>query len=88
MTQRPEPYAALATDRTFDALDALRERAQARGISMAGVALAWLLADPRVTRVVVGPGRPAHLDPVREAIDHPLDAGERDDLTEVFAGCP
>jgi aryl-alcohol dehydrogenase-like predicted oxidoreductase len=88
MTQRPEPYAALAADVTFDALDALRERSQARGTSMAGTALAWLLADPRVTRVVVGPGRPAHLEPVREAIHHPLEAGERDNLTEVFAGCP
>ena len=85
MTQRPEPYAALATDQTFDALDALRERSERRGTSMAGTALAWLLADPRVTRIVVGPGRPAHLEPVREAVERPLDADERDALTELFA---
>lgn len=85
MTQRPEPYAALATDATFDALEILRARSAQRGASMAGTALAWLLADARVTRIVVGPGRPAHLDPVREAVAHPLDPDERDGLTEVFA---
>ena len=85
MTQRPEPYASLATEATFDALEVLRERSARRGTSMAGTALAWLLADPRVTRIVVGPGRPAHLDAVREAVAHPLDPGERDGLTKAFA---
>ena len=84
MTQRPEPYAALATGRTFDALDRLRELSERRGSSMAGTSLAWLLADERVTRIVVGPGRPAHLDPVREAIEQPLSAGEHDALTASF----
>jgi aryl-alcohol dehydrogenase-like predicted oxidoreductase len=85
MTQRPEPYAELATDATFDALDGLRELSQSRGSSMAGTALAWLLADERVTRVVVGPGRPAHLDPIVEAVKLPLSASERDTLTERFS---
>ena len=74
MTQRPEPYRALATDGTYDTLDRLGALAAARGISMAGLALAWLLADPRVTQVVTGPGRPEHLAPVREALQHPLTA--------------
>jgi aryl-alcohol dehydrogenase-like predicted oxidoreductase len=39
-----------------------------RGISLAGLALAWLLADDRVTQIVIGPGRPEHLAPVREAL--------------------
>ena len=37
-------------------------------MSMAGLALAWLLADERVTQVVIGPGRPEHLAPVGEAL--------------------
>jgi aryl-alcohol dehydrogenase-like predicted oxidoreductase len=49
---------------------------------MPGVALAWLLADARVTQVVVGPGRPAHLEPVREALSNPLEA---DDLAQLEA---
>jgi aryl-alcohol dehydrogenase-like predicted oxidoreductase len=77
MTQRPEPYRGFATDRTYDALTRLQALASGRGISMAGLALAWLLADERVTQVVIGPGRPEHLAPLREALIHPLTARER-----------
>src|SRR5690242_3573891 len=71
MTQRPEPYRKLVTGATYDALDRLRALADRHGISMAGLALAWLLADERVTQVVIGPGRPEHLAPVAEALRHP-----------------
>src|SRR6202000_1843332 len=54
MTQRPEPYAGLAAERTFAALDALAEFARARDQSMAGAAIAWLLADPRIEQIVLG----------------------------------
>ena len=77
MTQRPEPYRGLVTGATYDALDRLRALADSRGISMAGLALAWLLADERVTQVVIGPGRPEHLAPVAEALRHPLTGPER-----------
>jgi aryl-alcohol dehydrogenase-like predicted oxidoreductase len=85
MTQRPEPYEQLISDRTFDALDRLAEIAAERGTSMAGVALAWLLADDRVTQIVVGPGRPEHLEPVREALERPLSADERARLQREFS---
>jgi aryl-alcohol dehydrogenase-like predicted oxidoreductase len=86
MTQRPEPYASLAaSDRTFDALEALEAFAQRRGMSMAGAALAWLLADSRITQVVVGPGRPEHLDPVAQALAQPLSADEARSLQKTFA---
>jgi aryl-alcohol dehydrogenase-like predicted oxidoreductase len=77
MTQRPEPYRRLVTGETYDALDRLQALADSRGISMAGLALAWLLADERVTQVVIGPGRPEHLAPVAEAAHHPLTGPER-----------
>ena len=77
MSQRPEPYRGLVNDQTFDALARLEQMAAQRGISMAGLALAWLLADERVTQIVIGPGRPEHLAPVREALMHPLTAQER-----------
>ena len=80
MTQRPDPYRELAQAATFEALERLRAFAGERGISMAGASLAWLLADPRVSQVVVGPGRPEHLEPVREALAHPLAPAERDEL--------
>jgi len=78
MSQRPGPYRELVTDRTFDALARLQAMASDRGISLAGLALAWLLADERVTQIVIGPGRPEHLAPVGEALSHPLTAQERD----------
>ena len=77
MSQRPEPYQGFVTARTFDALVRLQELASSRGMSMAGLALAWLLADERVTQIVIGPGHPEHLAPVREALNHPLTEQER-----------
>ena len=85
MTQRPDGYLAYATDRVFNALEALEEEARGRGVSMAGLALAWLLAQDEITGVVVGPGRPEHLEPVREALDLRLDRAATTRLTEVFA---
>ncbi len=80
MTQRPEPYGAFLSDATFNRLERLAEIAVEDGRSMAGLALAWLLADERVTQVVVGPGRPEHLEPVREALERPLTSAQREEI--------
>ena len=85
MTQRPEPYQAFLTDRTFAALDRLAALAERRGTSMAGLALGWLLADERLTQVVIGPGRPEHLAPVREAFARPVSDDERAEIERIFA---
>jgi aryl-alcohol dehydrogenase-like predicted oxidoreductase len=85
MTQRPEPYAHFVRDGVFDALETLERMARERGMSMAGLALAWLLGEPRLTSVVVGPTRPEHLEPVREALANPLDAATRDKLSRIFS---
>ncbi len=84
MTQRPEPYEGYSSDRVFDALETLEADAAARGVSMAGLALAWLLALDEVTAVIVGPGRADHLAPALEALSLPLASTDRDRLTEVF----
>ncbi len=84
MTQRPGPYARFRTGPTFDALARLGAIASRRGTSMAGLALAWLLADERVAQIVVGPGRPEHLAPVREALGHPVTPAERAEIDTVF----
>jgi aryl-alcohol dehydrogenase-like predicted oxidoreductase len=85
MTQRPQPYGHLIDDRTFDALESLEAVSAARGTSMAGTALAWLLADERIAQVVTGPGQPQHLAPIREALDQPLTNAERAGIEAVFA---
>ncbi len=66
MTQRPGPYERYADDRVFDLLEQLEVDAQARGVSMAALALAWVLE--RCDGVVCGPNRATHLDPVIEAM--------------------
>ena len=48
-------------DRAFDCIDAMRPIAQAHGVSVAQVALAWLLHQPQVTSVIVGAKRPDQL---------------------------
>jgi aryl-alcohol dehydrogenase-like predicted oxidoreductase len=84
MTQRPEGYRKFEDDAVFDALEAFERHAQERGVSMAGLALAWLLAVPEVTAIVVGPTRAEHLDPVREALALELSADEHADLRGLF----
>ena len=84
MTQRPELYAGFRTEETFAALDRLQAVAVSLGISMAGLALAWLLADDRVTQIVIGPGRPGHLTVLSEALAHPLSASELAQVESAF----
>jgi len=84
MTLRPGPYLRYDDERVYAALDSLGEAAAERGVSMAGLALAWLLAHPGVTSFVVGPRTPAHLDPVREALSIELSPDERDEVGSLF----
>jgi aryl-alcohol dehydrogenase-like predicted oxidoreductase len=76
MTQRPEPYREFVSGTIFDGLDRLAAIAAERGVSMGGLALAWLLADERLGQIVVGPGRPQHLAVVGEALRNPLTIDE------------
>jgi aryl-alcohol dehydrogenase-like predicted oxidoreductase len=85
MTQRPEPYRELEHEETFAALDRLRVFAREHGVSLAGLALAWLLADRRVTQIVVGPVRPQHLGPVSEALSAPLSALQHGQVTRLVS---
>jgi aryl-alcohol dehydrogenase-like predicted oxidoreductase len=84
MTLRPDPYLHFQDDRVFDALEAFEERARARNTSPAALAIAWLLGDPNVTAVIVGPRRAEHLGPALEALDLQLSPSERDQLAALF----
>jgi aryl-alcohol dehydrogenase-like predicted oxidoreductase len=83
MTQRPGPYREFVEDRTFALLGRLEAMAARRGTSMAGLALGWLLGQQGVSQIVVGPGRPEHLTPVREALDHPVTDSERAEIEGI-----
>jgi aryl-alcohol dehydrogenase-like predicted oxidoreductase len=84
MTQRPEPYERLVDDAVFDGLERLEERAGARGVDMATLAFAWVLAHPGVAGAVSGPGRPEHLAPVLAARDLDLSEQEQREIGGLF----
>ena len=84
MTLRPEPYVRYDDDRVYGALDALGRLASRRGVDTATLAFAWLLANPDVTAIVVGPRRPEHLRPALDALDLELSDEERDELDTLF----
>jgi aryl-alcohol dehydrogenase-like predicted oxidoreductase len=84
MEMRPGPYEHLSNDRTFDALDRFEEIAKQRGVDSATLAFAWLLAQPQVTAVVVGPRRPEHLEPAVRALGIQLTQAEADELAALF----
>ena len=86
MAQRPEPYLHYVDDdAVWRGLDGLAEAARARGTTQAALALAWLLANPCVTAVVVGPQRASQLEPALAALAAPLADGERDELGARFS---
>ena len=84
MTLRPEPYLHLQDDFVFEALELFEAHARGRGTTPAALAIAWLLAQPHVTAVVVGPRRPEQLRPALDALELELSPAERDLVTELF----
>jgi aryl-alcohol dehydrogenase-like predicted oxidoreductase len=85
MAMRPGPYEHLRRPETFTALEGLAEIAKRRGVDSATLAIAWLLAQPGVTAVVVGPRRPKHLEPALRALEHPLSAADAEEVGALFA---
>jgi len=84
MTLRPEPYEQLQNERTFRALQAFETAAAAREVEPAALAIAWVLSNPQVTAVVVGPRRPEQLDTILTALELPLSPPEREELSGLF----
>jgi aryl-alcohol dehydrogenase-like predicted oxidoreductase len=82
MTLRSAPYEHLRDDAVFDAIEALERRGDPTTL-----AVAWLLADERIS-VVLGPRRPAHLEPALAALANPLSTAERDALSDEFRLVP
>ena len=84
MTLRPGPYEHLRTDAVFDGLEAFERAAAERGVDSATLAFAWLLSSPDVTAVVVGPRRPAHLEPALRALELGLSEADRTELASLL----
>lgn len=72
-------------DRAWACVDAMREIAQAHDTSVARVALAWILAKPFVTTVIIGAKRMDQLDDNIAAAELNLTADEIATLDKVSA---
>ena len=80
MALRPDPYRDLERPAAFAAIAALRRAAAERGVDLPTLALAWVLTDPGVSAVIVGPRRPEHLGPALAALRLELSEAEREGL--------
>jgi aryl-alcohol dehydrogenase-like predicted oxidoreductase len=70
--------------RTYAGLDRLAVEAQIRGVSIAGLALAWVLSAPGVTAPIVAPRGPEQWIAVSEALGLRLEPAEREYLAGFF----
>jgi aryl-alcohol dehydrogenase-like predicted oxidoreductase len=71
-----EAYDRRGTPRTWQVVDAVRQVARDRGVSMAEIALAWVAGRPAVTSVILGARTTGQLQANLRAADLRLSAGE------------
>ncbi len=70
-------------DRMFAAIDDLRPIAEAAGVSMATMAVQWVLANPVITSPIIGASRPEQLKDSVAAVDAPLQADVKQQLDRM-----
>ena len=74
--------------RGFDAVEALLRIAKQKNASVAQVALAWLLAQPGVTSIIIGANKMSQLEDNLKAADLQLTAAEIEVLSATTAPAP
>ena len=72
-------------DRAWECVAVLREVGEAHGVSVARVALAWLLAKPHVMSVIIGAKTVEQLDDNLAAVDLTLTLEDMERLDAVSA---
>lgn len=75
-------------NRAYDIIDAMRPIAEAKGVSVAQIALSWLLHQPAVSSVIIGAKRVDQLQDNVGAVEVALTADERATLDEVSKLAP
>lgn len=75
-------------DKAFDILDVLRPMAEARQISVAQLALAWVLHQPAVTTVIIGANTTQQLADNLNSVNVQFTAEELEKLDEVSKLAP
>lgn len=72
----------------FDIVAKVTAVAQARKVSNARVALAWVLSRPGITAPIIGATKMAHLEDALAALDLTLEAGEQEALEAPYRPHP
>jgi len=75
-------------DKAFDIIDVMQEIAAGKGVSVAQIALAWLLHQPVVTTVIIGAKKQEQLLDNLKSVDLKLSADELAKLDEVSKLAP
>jgi aryl-alcohol dehydrogenase-like predicted oxidoreductase len=74
------------TDAKLEVVERLRPWAEARGHTVAELAVAWLLAHPEVSTVIVGARNAAQVEENLKAADWALSPAERDEVAALARG--
>ena len=77
-------YPGKHTEANLARVAALRDLAAGRGLSVSGLALAWLRAHPLVAAPIVSPSKAGQWQAVREALAADLTADERAEIATIF----
>jgi aryl-alcohol dehydrogenase-like predicted oxidoreductase len=72
-------------ERSFATVAQLHQLADEAGVALATLAVAWVLANERITAPLLGASRPEQLDATLAAVDYALDAGLKQRLDELTA---
>jgi len=71
-----DSWKSVATEKNFQVLDVVRDIASSRGTTPAAVALAWVLAKPLITSIIIGARTEEQLDANLAALDVTLTPDE------------
>ncbi len=74
------------TDAKLAAVERLKPWVEARGHTTGELAIAWLLAHPEVSTVIVGARTPQQIDTNLNALEWRLSTDERDEATRIARG--
>jgi aryl-alcohol dehydrogenase-like predicted oxidoreductase len=84
MALRPPEFPGMSMTSLLAGVDELASAADAYGVPLATLALAWVLTDPGVSALLVAPRTPDQLKTVCGALDVQLTAAQRAELVQVL----
>ena len=81
-------FPPVAREKAYNIIDVMQEIAKNRDVSVAQVALSWVLHQPAVSTIIIGAKNPQQLDDNLKAIDLSLDAADLQKLDAVSKLAP